>query len=313
VDNGDHLPSDEGEKVDEDNDTWIAVPNGHYKVTVHAIAWHEEPGADDKPFDERLPSYIVRFQAVANISEVAPASAPPRLAPLLTAKAMQQDPWAPWSVEPATDIKLHDSYPLLISSEMPVVAGQQQALAVDQKTYDWYIKLREKDMKAWKQAMEKGLPSDLDPYTKLALAESNKCPCPGSLVKVHGADGGKGSWNLRVGCVAPVTVTGAKKEKTGTKATVVPFTRPAEPASDQQFQELRAAFAGHAREDAKFRKHAPAADFEADRAAAITQVNLLLDMLLTKLKLPKNTLAKLAVASDKERATILLEFLRAAK
>jgi hypothetical protein len=52
------------------------------------------------------------------------------------------------------------------------------------------------------------------------------------------------------------------------------------------------------------------ADFEAERAAAISSVEVLLDFLLKVLPLPLPALNQLATASDRQRASLLLEVMR---
>jgi len=83
LDGGDALPCAEAQDRPEDHpDRWIAVANGAYRVTVHAIAWYEDPdalNAHGAVADDALPDYVAVFAPVADLDAVAPPPALPRL------------------------------------------------------------------------------------------------------------------------------------------------------------------------------------------------------------------------------------------
>jgi Family of unknown function (DUF6386) len=76
LDGGDNLPSLDqlADPLDTGNarlkDKWIDLPNGNYRVTVHAVrAWTD----DTRQAIEGLTSYVIRFQPIADIRSVEPA------------------------------------------------------------------------------------------------------------------------------------------------------------------------------------------------------------------------------------------------
>jgi hypothetical protein len=87
LDGGDVLPAeecDEMERCDPEGYGWIELPNGNYRVTVHAIAWYDEPGALDEnnySTESALAAYVVHFQSVADLDSITPPTTLPDLRP----------------------------------------------------------------------------------------------------------------------------------------------------------------------------------------------------------------------------------------
>ncbi len=87
LDGGDVLPAeecDEMERCDPEGYGWIELPNGNYRVTVHAIAWYDEPGALDEnnySTESALAAYVVHFQSVADLDSITPPTKLPDLRP----------------------------------------------------------------------------------------------------------------------------------------------------------------------------------------------------------------------------------------
>jgi len=88
LDGGDVLPAeecDEIERCDPEGYGWIELPNGNYRVTVHAIAWYDEPGAldeDNYSTESALAAYVVHFQSVADLDSITPPTTLPDLSPV---------------------------------------------------------------------------------------------------------------------------------------------------------------------------------------------------------------------------------------
>jgi len=88
LDGGDVLPAEECEEIercDPEGYGWIELPNGNYRVTVHAIAWYDEPGAldeDNYSTESALAAYVVHFQSVADLDSIAPPTTLPDLSPV---------------------------------------------------------------------------------------------------------------------------------------------------------------------------------------------------------------------------------------
>ena len=73
---------DEIERCDPEGYGWIELPNGNYRVTVHAIAWYDEPGALDEnnySTESALAAYVVHFQSVADLDSITPPTTLPYL------------------------------------------------------------------------------------------------------------------------------------------------------------------------------------------------------------------------------------------
>ena len=85
LDGGYVLPAedcDEIEGCDPEGYGWIELPNGNYRVTVHAIAWYDEPGALDEnnySTESALAAYVVHFQSVADLDSITPPTTLPDL------------------------------------------------------------------------------------------------------------------------------------------------------------------------------------------------------------------------------------------
>ncbi|MBD1811369.1 DUF6386 family protein [Microcoleus vaginatus DQ-U2] len=88
LDGGYVLPAeecDEIEQCDPEGYGWIELPNGNYRVTVHAIAWYDEPGALDEnnySTESALAAYVVHFQSVADLDSITPPTTLPDLSPV---------------------------------------------------------------------------------------------------------------------------------------------------------------------------------------------------------------------------------------
>ncbi len=82
-DGGDGLPYEGRLDNPEDYpDCWVAVANGVYQVTVHVLAWDEDPdalAAGGQDSADALPSYVAVFTAVPDLDAIVPPAALPRL------------------------------------------------------------------------------------------------------------------------------------------------------------------------------------------------------------------------------------------
>src|SRR4028118_1579885 len=87
LDGGDVLPAEECDEIelgDPEGYGWIELPNGNYRVTVHAMAWYDEPGALDEnnySTESALAAYVVHFQSVADLDSITPPTKLPDLRP----------------------------------------------------------------------------------------------------------------------------------------------------------------------------------------------------------------------------------------
>jgi hypothetical protein len=76
-DNTDCLPSEDTfERAEDDPHGWLELPNGRYRVTVHALDWFSLPDAEREAAGD-ISHYIVRVERVPSFRGVpAPKSAP---------------------------------------------------------------------------------------------------------------------------------------------------------------------------------------------------------------------------------------------
>ena len=69
-DNSDHLPSEEQlDEADEDPEGWLEIPNGRYRITVHALDWFTLPESE-REAEGDISHYIVQFQEVRSLKEI---------------------------------------------------------------------------------------------------------------------------------------------------------------------------------------------------------------------------------------------------
>jgi hypothetical protein len=78
-DNSDALPSDDQlNNAEEDQNGWIELPNGPYRVTVNALDWFSIPDAE-REAEADISHYVVRFEPVTSLDEVPVPTALPEL------------------------------------------------------------------------------------------------------------------------------------------------------------------------------------------------------------------------------------------
>ncbi len=72
LDGGDSLPGGDPKLLEDPNthpENWLTLPNGKYRVIVYALAWYEEPGAEENP-DSAVPVYVVVLKPVSSFVDV---------------------------------------------------------------------------------------------------------------------------------------------------------------------------------------------------------------------------------------------------
>jgi hypothetical protein len=77
-DNTDCLPSeDQFERAEEDEEGWLVLPNGRYRVTVCALDWFTDLSDTEREAAGDISHYVVRVEPVPSFQDVpAPESAP---------------------------------------------------------------------------------------------------------------------------------------------------------------------------------------------------------------------------------------------
>jgi hypothetical protein len=80
-DNANNLPSeDRVSDAEDDPEGWLTVPNGRYRLTVHALDWFSIPDADREAAGD-ITHYIVRFERVETFRGIAIPDKLPWLVP----------------------------------------------------------------------------------------------------------------------------------------------------------------------------------------------------------------------------------------
>jgi len=86
-DNANCLPcEDQLENAEDDENGWLELPNGPYRVTVHALDWFSIPDAE-RQAEVDISHYVVRFEAVSSLKKV---PAPKELPWLLASKSWHE-------------------------------------------------------------------------------------------------------------------------------------------------------------------------------------------------------------------------------
>jgi hypothetical protein len=69
-DNGNCLPcQDRFDNAEDDKNGWLELPNGLYRVTVHALDWFTIPDAERKAARD-ISHYLVRFESVSSLEDI---------------------------------------------------------------------------------------------------------------------------------------------------------------------------------------------------------------------------------------------------
>jgi hypothetical protein len=78
-DNSDALPSDDQlNNAEEDENGWIDLPDGPYRVTVNALDWFSLPDVE-REAEPDISHYVVQFEPVASLDEIPVPTALPEL------------------------------------------------------------------------------------------------------------------------------------------------------------------------------------------------------------------------------------------
>lgn len=96
-DNTNCLPcEDRFDNAEDDEHGWLELPNGPYRVTVHALDWFSIPEAD-REAEVDISHYPVRFEAVSSLEDV---SVPREIPWLLASKSWHETRCAQQSASP---------------------------------------------------------------------------------------------------------------------------------------------------------------------------------------------------------------------
>ena len=69
-DNANCLPcEDQCENAEDDEEGWLELPNGPYRVTVHALDWFSIPDTE-REAQKDISHYVVRFELVSSLEDI---------------------------------------------------------------------------------------------------------------------------------------------------------------------------------------------------------------------------------------------------
>jgi hypothetical protein len=312
VDTGEFLPSDSTSDLEEippgvaggpgtiPAEQWYAIPNGDYRVTVHAIDWEREPGAVGAGGDARksaLPAYVIRFQPVKRLDSIEATTCPPRLEPGPAARAEFHPVSVDRANEESTDEPLPGSCRVLVAPTLTVVPGFETELITVPAT------------EVARSQPDPEHPPEFEPA--IVLVDSEQVPRVGALCSVGRGvvprDGGP--WKVAFHVRRLVRVTAITRRDGRLSGEITGFARPPSEVSPEDVAALRSAFASHAKSSSDYRTRVKHPDYEAERVTAIRSIPVLSAVFLHHVQMPPATRARLLPLSDAERFRELLPLL----
>lgn len=301
LDGGYALPSDNYFDDSERNlAQWISLPNGNYKVTVHAIEWHSEPGAldeDEQPTDSALASYVIQFTPIQSLSAVPVHDTPPRMECDRKWQAQADPSFAEPDEFDGKNDELEASYVFLVGEKDTPVPGFHLSVQGGDELYEAFYGARGNQM----------LP---DRIKSLVIAPTDQTPGVGVLVTPSGASRSNNDpWVFSFHAKRLVNITEVTKAKPRATCSVTSLERPASVVSPEKLAELKAAFAAYAASNVTYRKAVANPDFEADRVASMESPVGLTHVLIHHVQLPLAERLELLRLSDAERVERLLKAL----
>lgn len=178
------------------------IPNGHYRVTLHAIDWGAEPDARRMPPDQQLPNYVVCFEAVSDPAEADHIPWPPRMdedrepipACTLTPPEESDDFVEAELVDVVEAELVEGNVPkgseliVLVEKDVLLLPGEHKSVRVSKATFERI--------------------SDHESVRNVLLAPSDRVPTIGSASRVSGGvSGGEEPWKVSLTGDFLVTVT----------------------------------------------------------------------------------------------------------
>jgi hypothetical protein len=80
-DNTNCLPSEfQLDNAEDDQHGWLELPNGHYRLTVHALDWFSI-SKEERDAETDISHYVVRFEPVTSLEEIPVLTETPWLVP----------------------------------------------------------------------------------------------------------------------------------------------------------------------------------------------------------------------------------------
>lgn len=258
------------------------IPNGHYRVTLHALDWWEEPGVKDMPREEQLPSYVVCFEAVADPSSVNAVPWPPRMD-----SDGEPTPAAPHGgrkerrVAPPSDA---GEGIFIVEKDVLLFPGTEVSIDVSKRLYD----------RIWE-----------DSDRKVIVAPLKVVPTWATAASVSSGGNTHGSWSVSLLGDHLVSVTKTRSDGRDVVAQYAPLKRPASRVKPAAVAKLRAAFERYARSNPRGLHLDSSLEFTLEELEASRAPERFAWWLLAKLPIPKEERFELATVAFAEQCRAL--------
>ncbi|MGH9972204.1 MAG: LON peptidase substrate-binding domain-containing protein [Pyrinomonadaceae bacterium] len=286
IDGGYVLPSEYGESAAEDSPDWIKVQNRDYRVTVHALAWYEEPGAVDhegSATKNALTAYVAVFDVVQGLKAFDVPSSIPQLDP-----SRPEDTFFPNPESESVQESWEQDFAILVRPEV-VFPGVPQELSLTREQYAY---------------VNKALRSE----SRFAILIVNQ-PKSQSIstlfnISAYGASDGSpeqpGEFSMSGHGIHIVRLIRVREENGILWARVKPLRRSTSKVELASVAELQQRFAKFAANNSNYRKQIPHAQFHAERVAALTNPLEVGCAIASVLDLPTDTKQQLLSSTETE-------------
>lgn len=258
------------------------IPNGHYRVTLHALNWWDEPGVKEMSREEQLASYVVCFEAVADPSSVKAVPWPPRMD-----SDGEPTPAAPHGrrkerrAAPPNDV---GEGIFLIAKDTLLLPGTEVSIDVSKRLYD----------RLWE-----------DTSRKVIVAPLKVTPTLAATASLTGGGNVYGPWSVNLRGDQLVSVTKTRSDGEDVVAQYAPLKRPASRVKAATVAQLRAAFERYARSNPRGLHLDASLEFTLEEWEASRATERFAWWLLAKLPILKEERFKLVTVSFAEQCRAL--------
>lgn len=286
IDGGYVLPSEYGESAAEDSPNWIKVQNRDYRVTVHALAWYEEPGAVDQEggaTKNALTAYVAVFEAGQELKLFDVPASIPQLDP-----SRPEHTFFPNPESESVQGSWEQEFAILVRPEV-VFPGIPQELSLTREQYSYVNKALRGEMRF-----------------AILIANQPKSQGIATLftISTYGASVGSreqpGEFSMSGHGIHIVRLIRVREENGILWAKVKALRQSTSKVELESVEELKQRFAKFAANNSNYRKQVPHAQFHAERVAALTNPLEVGCAIASVLELPSDTKQQLLSSSETE-------------
>ena len=293
IDGGELVPEDTLPPEDFEKE-WIDLPNGMYRVTIHAIHWALEPGAyeeeDGVPTANALPSCVIRFQEVQSFDEI------PVLPPVAELLGENLD-------YPADYSKLERDY------NPPDKEFMEHCDPIEGNC----LFLRKPEFLTlpgrWMYFRIPYSSEKLRSNERVVIAESNVPGTLGLLAMPSGGGSSADGWYGQFLCRRFVILREFFSDPELESVRVEPFVRESFPVDSDVLESLKAEFINYAAQSEAFRTNVEYPDYELERFQAMTTAEAITNTIIALIQIPQKVRLTLIPLPDPMRVDRLLELM----